>query len=459
MPMSLRCRLIALMATAFALSLMIGGAVMLLIASNSVRTEMHSALLVGHQTVENAVREIDRSSDPQRALDNLVASFKGSRHLRVWTTGGAVAEVWPAGERWPFGKVPRWFARLIGVSADTERVAVTSGGQPFATIILATAPANEILEVWNEFTGNLLILALIGGLTIPLIYLFTGRALRPLDRLTAAMGQVGNGDYRVRIGDRLTPELACLRDGFNHMAARLEASDADNRRLNEQLLTLQEEERAEIARDLHDEVGPFLFAINVDLANMTRLLREGRTAELPGNVGSIGEAVRHLQRQVRGMLGRLRPIGLAEFGLGEALSGLVEFWRRRYPEIAYRVEIELGCESLGEPAGATVYRIAQECLSNSIRHGKPRRIAVSVGRAAGDGEVIVAVTDDGAGVRQSPALGPALGYGLIGMEERVRAMGGRLWFANRPEGGFAVTAALPYRSRDGAEALRPEPVA
>jgi autotransporter-associated beta strand protein len=226
---------------------------------------------------------------------NLVKQGSGT------VTGGVVAEAWPASERWPFGKVPAWFAHLIGVTTDTEQVTVTTGGQPFATIILATVPGNEILEVWNEFTGNVLVLARIGGQTIPLIYLFIGRALRPLNRLTVAMERVGDGDYRVRIGDRLTPELTRLRDGFNRMAARLEASGADNRRLNEQLLTLQEEERAEIARDLHDEVGPFLFAIGVDVATITRLLRDGRTAELSGPVGSIAEAVQSPRRSARAM--------------------------------------------------------------------------------------------------------------------------------------------------------------
>jgi CheY-like chemotaxis protein len=84
------------------------------------------------------------------------------------------------------------------------------------------------------------------------------------------------------------------------------------------------------------------------------------------------------------------------------------------------VDISPECEGLGETAAATVYHIAQDCLSNALRHGNPRQIAVSVGHAAADGEVIVAVTDDGGGMRKNPAPG----YGLIGMKERVRAMDG-----------------------------------
>jgi two-component system, NarL family, sensor histidine kinase UhpB len=142
---------------------------------------------------------------------------------------------------------------------------------------------------------------------------------------------------------------------------------------------------------------------------------------------------------VRGMLGRLRPIGLAEFGLAEAVGRLVEFWRRRYSEIEYRTSVASSCEGLGERIETTVYRIVQECLSNAVRHGRPRSITVSVDRDLRSGYIVVAVTDDGSGVGDAPALG----YGLIGMEERVKALGGSLDFSNPAGGGFAVSAALP----------------
>jgi two-component system sensor histidine kinase UhpB len=235
------------------------------------------------------------------------------------------------------------------------------------------------------------------------------------------------------------------------MAARLAATDTDNRRLNEQLLTLQEEERSEIARDLHDEVGPFLFAINIDVANMTRLLNEGRAEELPLYTQSIADSVRHLQRQVRDMLGRLWPVGLAELGLAGGVRSLVAFWQRRYPDIEYRVSVAPDCGPLGSRADATIYRIVQECLSNAVRHGKPGVIAISIDRDPESGGVIVAVADDGSGLRAEPEMG----YGLIGMEERVRVLGGRLTVSNRPEGGFAVTAALPLTAPQSLAAAPP----
>jgi two-component system, NarL family, sensor histidine kinase UhpB len=442
--MPLRVRLIVLVIAALLTSLALGGAVTLINASRSVRTEMLSALQVGRQTIDNAVRDIAVSPNPQRDLDDLVASFKGSRHLRVAVAGGtADEEMQPVNDRRPFGKVPAWFVRLIGVAPETDRIPFTIGGMPAGVVVVTTDPRNETLEVWNELSSTLVVLTLFAGATIPAIYLLIGRALRPLDRLTGALEQVGQGDYGIRVSDRLTPELARLRDSFNRMAARLAAADADNRRLNEQMLSLQEEERSELARDLHDEIGPFLFAINIDVTNMARLLAEGRTEELPTHTRSIAEAARHLQRQVRGMLRRLRPIGLAEFGLAAAIDGLVDFWRRRYPEIDFQVRVAPDREKLGDRTDTTIYRIVQECLSNALRHAEPRMIAISVDRDEHSDEVLVEVQDNGSGL----PITSERGYGLIGMEERVKAIGGRLSFANCAGGGFTVRAALPSGER------------
>jgi len=226
------------------------------------------------------------------------------------------------------------------------------------------------------------------------------------------------------------------------MAVRLAKADAENRRLNEQLLTLQEQERSELARDLHDEVSPYLFAIAADAASASRLLNEARTSAAGENVQAIADAVRQMQRQVRQMLSRLRPVGLAEFGLRGAIENLVAFWRRRRPEIAFEIAISTECEDLGDLVGVTICRIIQESLSNAVRHAAPSLIKIGVERDRED--VRVVVTDDGRGMRESSRLG----YGLVGISERVGAIGGSLSFSNKCGEGLTVMAVLPRRQAD-----------
>jgi two-component system sensor histidine kinase UhpB len=436
--MSIRFRLIALVCVVLLVSLAFGGVVAYDDATRSVRTEMRSALLVGRQTVKSAIDRLHNTADPSRELDELVTSFTGNRHLRVRLLGEAAAVAAPAVERSPFGGMPDWFVRLIGGVPAAEQFPIAVAGRDYGIIVIETDPHNEVLEVWNELTDSLVTPVVFCGLISLLIHLLIGRALQPLGGLADALEEVGGGRYRTRISGRLPPELSRLRDSFNRMAARLAQADGENRRLNEQLLSLQEEERRDLARDLHDEVSPFLFAMSIDATTACRLLDEGRAIEARDNVLLIADAVRHMQRQVRSMLGRLRPIGLAEFGLREALVNMVGFWRRRRPEIRYEVAISEECEHLEQVVGTTICRIVQEALSNAVRHAKPMQITVLVDRDH-DGSVRVAVADDGSGMREANPLG----YGLIGVSERVKMLGGRLTLSKTPGRGFAVTAAFP----------------
>lgn len=445
--MSLRFRLIALVCIVLLISLALDGVIAYANASRSVRTEMRAAFLVGRQTIVSGIERLRNAPDPLRDLEDLVASFSGNRHLRVWHTGQMPAFAAPRVEKSRFGRPPAWFVRLIGVASESEQIPVVAGNRDYGAIVIATDPNNETLEVWREFAESVVMLAVFGSLTILLIYVFIGRTLRPLNRLAAALEEVGDGRYRIRIGGRLAPELARLRDSFNRMAARLAETAAENRGLNERLFTLQEEERSALARDLHDEVGPYLFAINADAATATRLIDNGRAKDACAHIQSIADAVRHMQRQVRRMLGRLRPIGLAEFGLREAIENLVAFWRRRRPGIRFEVAISAECEDLSDIVGTTIWRITQEALSNAVRHAHATLVTIAIERAGapepGHDEIRLSIVDDGRGMHEPDSLG----YGLVGISERVHAIGGRLSFSSKADKGFGLIAVLPHSHR------------
>ncbi|HEX4111181.1 MAG TPA: sensor histidine kinase [Stellaceae bacterium] len=440
--MPLRIRLILLVALALVLSLALGGTLAWINAKRSVRTEMDSALTVARQTIASEIASAQGAPDWRRDLDRLVASFNGNRHLRVSLSDDPVVARPPV-EAPPVGAVPGWFETAIGVAPAAIRIPVVIDGRPHGAVTVETVPHNEVLEVWDELSEPVLVLALFSGATIVLIYLFVGQALRPLDRLNAALAAIGRGDYGTRIEGRLPPELSRLRDSFNRMSGELSAMAEQNRRLTGELLTLQEQERGDIARDLHDEVGPFLFGINVDAANIARALDKGHGEEIPFHLRSITDAVGQLQGQVRDMLGRLRPIGLDEFGLAAAIGNLVEFWRRRNPDIRYVVAIGRGTEAFGETIDRVVYRIVQEGLSNSIRHGRPTRVGVTIAHqrdgAGEDGAILVEVGDDGGGIDAEATPG----YGLLGMSERVKALGGRIAIDSKKGRGLTIVATLP----------------
>jgi two-component system sensor histidine kinase UhpB len=162
---------------------------------------------------------------------------------------------------------------------------------------------------------------------------------------------------------------------------------------------------------------------------------------------AIQQSVAHMQRLVRDILGRLRPSELIDLGLAAAVAELTAFWSARHPTIRFDVDIaEDEVLAADEETRETLYRVVQEGLNNAVRHARPDRIEIEVGRKD-EAEVFARVSDDGAVGGQANSAG----FGLIGMRERVSAANGSLSIVKGDHGGWTVTARLP--SRAGVEEL------
>jgi two-component system sensor histidine kinase UhpB len=219
----------------------------------------------------------------------------------------------------------------------------------------------------------------------------------------------------------------------------LEEGEAQRRRLQEQLLTVHDEERTDLARELHDEIGAYLFAVSLDAANIERLADQAGAPRIVEQVRETQAAIGHIQRHVRDILLRLRPVRAVEFGLEPALNQLVAFWRVRRPEVAFAARFEGPDDTMDDAAREALYRVAQESLQNALRHAHPTRIDIEVGLEA-DGDLVLQVTDNGA--LAGPARGEG-GFGLQGMRERMRALAGSLDAGPIEAGGWRVRARLP----------------
>lgn len=450
--MSLRIRLIVSIAAVLLVCLMFGGVLVYWYAVNKVDTEMRAALTVGEHTIRNAVSDARTPTLSRERLELLIADFDGDRHLRaslIADNGATTASSTPLGPREP---APGWFYRMLAGPPIILRLALPAEFAGYHAIELKSDPRNEIAEAWNDVALSLTILATFCGLVLALVYGTIGRALRPLQDLSRAFSRVGDGDYAPRVLERGPLELARLCTGFNQMVARLAEMEIRNARLAEHLAVVQEEERSDIARDLHDEIGPLLFAVNVDLASIRRHQELGAQAAIAPRVDAIREAVGQMQQHVRSMLGRLRPPTLLDLGPAQAVENLVAFWRTRYPGVAFDIDVPF--ESFDPATDESIYRIIQESLSNALRHGKPQHIAIAVGWTVG-GFIAVEISDDGVGLHAPSGSG----FGLLGMRERVQSLGGTLSVRNRVDGsGVIVSARLPcpIGDRPGSEGKAPK---
>lgn len=438
--MTLRLRLVMRIALALIASLALGSITVYWHAVRKVETEMRAALAVGRHTVHNVSDEVDEVTNSQRRMRMLVADFDGDRHLRASLVDGNNAVLATSHPSIGSDRAPEWFYHALAGVPERARIDLPAPFNRDGAVVLETDPHNEINEVWSDTILSLAILALFCGCVLGVVFLTLGYALRPLQGMSAAFVRIGRGDYSARVAELGPRELTRLCRGFNQMAARLADIDLENRRLAHQLAVVQEEERAELARDLHDEVGPLLFAVSTDIAVIQRHDAAHTCVKTAARLEAIREAVMLMQRQVRAILGRLRPPVLLDLGLGPAIDSLVAFWRKRYPGVGF--DVRIASTGFGARLNEPIYRVVQEGVSNALRHGRPTRIEIAVQRHDDD-TITVEVSDDGGGMHEA---GHVRGFGLIGMRERVRSLEGALVVGNRPQGqGVTVFARLPAR--------------
>jgi two-component system, NarL family, sensor histidine kinase UhpB len=264
------------------------------------------------------------------------------------------------------------------------------------------------------------------------------RRLRPLEDLVDAMEKVDLSSPRPLLpasidGVGETEEVARIELAFLRMMRRLEA---ERRRAGSAALHAQEEERARVARDLHDEVNQSLTGLLLRLEAAREAAPPALEAELAETKALANQAMTELLTLAR----QLRPTALDDLGLTAAIEGQVEQLKRG--EIDARFEVNGNFADLGDDPQLVVYRVAQEALSNATRHSGAKRVEVRLRRSDGEG-VVLEVGDDGRGFAFDESQ---RGLGIGGMRERALLVGGELTIESRPDHGTTVRLDVPGES-------------
>ncbi len=223
--------------------------------------------------------------------------------------------------------------------------------------------------------------------------------------------------------------------------AQLAQSRLELQQLSSRLVDAQETERRSISRELHDEVGQALGALLVDLGRLSAVLSNDRP-EVQAQLENMKSVAERTFQAVRNIALLLRPSMLDDLGLVAALE-----WQGR--EVSRRSEIEVEVQSenvsdnLPDEYRVCIYRLVQEALSNAVRHSGAKNAKVFVRQSASN--IIVQVSDDGKGFNSERTRG----LGLLGMEERVKRLGGTFTVESNPGQGVTLTADLPFQPASG----------
>nr|GAJ36791.1 methanol utilization control sensor protein moxY [Bradyrhizobium sp. DOA9] len=409
-----------------------------------MQAEDQSVIRLAREFIAMIVADLNEAPDPDARLNQIARDLSRLRHVSIALRDSAGNPLTPprlgtdADTRGP----PAWFVSLVHPEQTAVSVPVSIRGKP-GSLVITSHPDDEIAEIWDGIVTQLEVGSVIALALFFLMTRVVGRALAPLQSLAEAMGQLESGHYEARVAPGGAPELAAICTRLNHLAATLGEAVEDKRRLAERAVSLQDIERKEIARELHDEFGPYLFSLRAH-ANALAKQADGRepSADAVRKHGSaMLEQINALQQFNRRVLERLRPVGLAELGLRQALESLSRLWRESRPDVAIETSISPALGATGETADLTIYRIVQEALTNVFRHAGATSVSVviePVEQAGGRHCARVRVSDNGRGMEP----GQKLGFGLVGMRERILALGGTLNVVSG-DGGVTVEALVP----------------
>ena len=449
---SLRARINLLLALVLALGLAVNIARLVLEAGPRVQAEDQSVIRLAREFIETIVTGLNEAPDAEVRLNQIVHDLNRLRHVSITRQGEAVESSGAAAnpdDNTDARSPPAWFVTLVHPEKTTVNVPISIKGKP-GSLLITSHPNDEMAEIWDGIITQLQIGTVVAIVLFLITIRVVSRALAPIQTLSEAMTKIESGGYDTRVKPDGPPELVAICDKLNHLAATLGNAVDDKRRLAERVVSLQDVERKEIARELHDEFGPYLFALRAHASALTRIAdaRDPNAQATRKHGSAILEQVNALQQSNRRVLEKLRPAGLTELGLSEALGALLRLWGESHPDVAIKTTISQSLGDTGETADLTIYRTIQEALTNVFRHAGATCVNVTVepielpSGLAGRGGALVRVRDNGGGLRPDHKLG----LGLTGMRERILALGGSLTIVSG-DSGVTVEAVIPRDAR------------
>lgn len=414
---------------------------------DAVREEVASANRVAIQLLNRTTWRY-AAQGPQALLAFLEGMGRvRSNDIRLIDDAGALLYQSPPSPYKAGRDAPVWFARLL-----TPAPAVQSIRFPGGQLEVKANASRAVLDAWDYVVKlGLIALALLIAVNT-LVFWLVGRTVRPFGDIVKALNQLEGGRFDVVLPPLPGSEASAMGTAFNrmvgvlkqnieneHRALRAESELSDSRELTRWIDHHIEQERRMIARELHDELGQSVTAIrSMALSVAQRVAPLDAQSESAARL--IAEESSRLYDAMHGIIPRLTPLVLDNFGLADALNDLAERTGRSHPGVTVGLQVDLSRSSLPADVALALYRAAQEGITNSLRHGHARELRLQV--RGEPTEVRLTLADDGSGL---PPEGPQRNghYGLRWITERVESLGGTFKLASAVPRGALLEVRVP----------------
>jgi len=415
--LSFKNQLFLPLGVSFLAALAMGGVLLQTFAAGQLADENEPGRRATRSVAAALNSTLSASDRPQKMLDAFVGSLGTSSHIQFRRDDAGPLPSAKDGLHDVQG-VPQWFVDLIAIPDIEAASPVIIEGKRVGDIVFVPDLSADLFEKWIGFLALAGLIAVLMVLTGTIAYLFARSTLRPLQDLGAGLTRIRRGDYATPIPVAGPPEIRQGCEEANALAATLARLSQDNRDLLHRLVSLQDNERRDLARELHDELGPLLFSIRAGTIALSEA--SPQTGHLGNSAQEVMRSVEALQQTNRRILDRLRPLYIEELGLKASVQTLLRNFRSQAPHISLTATIDPALNGIDGPLVQTVYRVIQEALTNVLRHAGAQEAHVEA-VISGDA-LTIEISDNGGGFPADNVFG----RGLTGMHERVRALSGSL---------------------------------
>ena len=423
--MSLKSQLLIYINSLLLIATFIGLMTIMMVTQKNVREEVLSTMSLAEFAIDQGVKKNPDFYLFQRDNNELgISELSGIRHLKIQffdqndilleETLNTLAEIKPP---------PTWFINLIESLSDKiffSKINIEQRGELTGYILIKPEPIYEYAEIWQQIkVGLWIILSFLILINFVVLILFS-HMIKPINKIIEGFEKLETGNFKSKIKKSNILELDIIGKKFNSMIDNLRKSNNKIHKLSQNLIDVQEQEKSELARDLHDELGQSLTALQAEAASISKSTKKKSRDEAIFNVIKLSK---NMMLSTREIIKKLNLGLIEDLGFESALIDLFENWKRRFMGVKFEYFIdERAINKITKKKTAHLYRIFQEALTNISKHSSPKAIQISIRYIENSNKIKILISNDGINNDSSNQEG----LGLIGIAERVDQIQGTL---------------------------------
>lgn len=434
--MSLKLRLIFIVNFLLFVAIFIGFFSVVFTSKNAVRSEIESSVRLAQFSIQSGIQK-----NPELYLfqDNFLGlkDLESIRHLTIQLLDKNKNIIDENISSKEFNRSPAWFQNILDLYSkdlNPQDIPLLQYGEKIGSVLITPNPTYEYDEIWQQFKNGLLIAAIFFVFVNIAIYFLFEKIIAPIENLIRSFHNLEQGRYKKNNESFGISELDILRVKLNQLIGKLKKNDDKIHQLNQKLIGIQEQEKKEISRDLHDEIGQSLAAIQVQAAAIKTMQKSKNSLN---QADSIIQTTKDLMGQTRNLIKRLSLTIIDDLGLEDSLIDLYSSWIKKsgYKNAHCRISLP-NHKQFSNLLKETIFRLTQEALTNINKHARPKKIDISIQETKKS--IHMEFINDGIVSKNKKTNG----IGLLGMAERVANLSGTMQ-PRRHKGLFIIKISIP----------------